>query len=175
MKIFWQIFLGIVLIALFLATYSLVSLIKPSSLPEGFSNQPQVIGQEGGFHLLTDIQVLRHDKYDTVAIYTHLNRSSAVEGINTPATNMTVNTTSGQSTSLKINLTDTKISDELSPADISRISRQLVPKSPIQEVIVTNPKDPDMQEIQIILTKAGQYRLNYDPKNAGTIFIDILK
>jgi hypothetical protein len=175
MKIFWQIFLGILLIALFLVTYSLVSLIKPSSLPEGFSNKPQVIGQEGGFHLLNDIKILRYDKYDTVAIYTNLNRSSAAEGVETPATSMAIGTADDQTPTLKISLTDSKMSDELSPADISRISRQLVPKSPIEEVIVTNPKNPDMQQIEIRLTKGSQYRLGADTKNAGTILVDILK
>lgn len=175
MKIFWQIFLGVVLIALFFATYSLVSLIKPSSLPEGFSDQPQMAGQEGGFHLLTDIKVLQRNQYDTVAIYTQLNRSSAAEGIVTPATSLIVGSTASQNPTLKIVLTDTKMSEELSPADISRISRQLVEKSPIQEVIVTNPENPDTQQIEIRLVKSGQYRLNADPQNAGTIFVDILK
>lgn len=175
MKIFWQIFFGIVLIALLWVTYSLVSLIKPSSLPEGFSNKPQVLGQEGGFHFLTDIKILQRDQYDTVAVYTRLNRNSATEGIITPATNLTIGSTAGQNITLKIVLADTKMSEELSPADISRISRQLVEKSPVQEVIVTNPENPDIQQIEIKLTKSGQYRLNADPQNASTIFVDILK
>ncbi len=175
MKIFWQIFFGIILIALFFATYSLVSLIKPFSSPESFSNKPQVVGQEGGFHLLTDIKILQRDKYDTVAIYTQLNRSSVVDGINTPATSLAIGNTTDQIPTLKIQLTDTKMSDKLSPADISRISRQLVSKSPIGEVIVTNLKNPDMQQIEIRLTKSSQYRLSADTKNAGTILVDILK
>ncbi len=175
MKIFWQIFSGIVLIALFWVTYSLVSMIKPPTIPEGFSNKPQVIGQEGGFHLLNDIKILRYDKYDTVAIYTNLNRSSAAEDVETPTTSMAIGTTDDQTPILKVALTDTKMSDKLSQADISRISRQLVPKSPIEEVIVTNPKNPDMQQIEIRITKGGQYRLSADTKNAGTILVDILK
>lgn len=169
-----QIITGLLLIGLFLLVYLWASNIKAPALPEGFTAKPQAIGAIGGFHLLDDVEVRRHAQFDTVAIYTQLNRSSILEGIETPSTTLAIGGTT-KSPILELTMADTQFSEELSPADINRISQQTINGSPIREIIVSKTPDSSIQQVKIRLSRSSQYRLSSDPRKPGTIYLDILK
>jgi hypothetical protein len=172
MKITFGVISGFLLIALFFVVYSVVSNLTPGSVDlKSFDTKPVTIGKVGGFHWLTDIKVLARDKYDTVAIYTNLNRSTIVEDIATPLAELTPDGKVG----LRLKLTDTSVMSDLPKADYERLSHQTVTNSIIEDVALSNPKSLDTQEVIIRLSKASRYRLTEDPQNPGIIYLDVLK
>lgn len=158
------------LVVLFFVVYQVVISLKPTALG-GFKNPPLTIGQTGGFHQLKDIRLITGKGFDTIALYTDLNRSSALEDIATPVVNLTA-TTPNQ---LHIKLSDTAISSNLIPADLNRLLKQNFTNSPVTEITLTQPNNPDSQELLVTLTKPTTYRLTADPQNAGIIYLDVLK
>lgn len=172
MKIIFGVVSGFVLIVLFLVVYSIAMNLKPREVQlSGFSNQPATVGKAGGFHLLSDIQVLSRDKYDTVAIYTKLNRTSTIEDIITPYAEMTAEGTTG----VRIKLADTAVQTELPKAIWERLAHQSFDKGIIRDVALFNPRDLDTQEVVIQFAKPTRYRLSVDPQDSGVIYLDVLK
>jgi len=172
MKTVFSIIGAFLLIIVFFVVYNVVLTLRPhSTLLEGFTNQPMTVGQTGGFHILSDIRVIQHDKYDSIVIYTKLNRSSAAEDILTPFTEATPAGT----ISIRIKLFDTSILSDLSQTDLDRVTHQTVADSIIQDIALTNPQSLDSQEVTIRLARASRYRLSADSQDAGIIYLDVLK
>jgi len=172
MKIIFGTIGAVLLIGLFFVVYQVVTLMQPYRLNlTGFGNESVVLGQAGGFHLLTDIQVIPRAQYDSVAIYTKLNRSSAAEDIVTPLAQATPDGKTG----IRIKLSDTAVQTDLPKADYERVAHQAVSDSIIRDVALANPGNRDTQEVIISLTKSSRYRLSVDPQNAGILYVDVLK
>lgn len=172
MKITFGIISSFLLLVLFFVVYSVVSNFTPRSAKlEGFSDQPITIGKTGGLHWLTDIKVIEHGQYDSVAIYTKLNRSPIIESIATPL----VEVMPEGSVGIRLKLTDTSVLSDLPKTDYERISHQVVTNSIIKDVALANPAGVDSQEVIVQLTKASRYRVSDDPQNPGIIYLDVLK
>lgn len=172
MKVIFGIIGAVLLIGLFFVVYQVVLSIQPPQANlAGFTNQPTSIGQTGGFHLLNDVKVLTRDKYDSVALYTRLNRNSVIEDIVTPFAEVTPSGDIG----IRVKLSDTAVMTGLPKVDYERISHQVISNSVIQDVALANPRSLDTQELIITLSKSSRYRISADPQDAGIIYLDVLK
>ena len=171
MKLLLRLLGMIALILIFVVAYLLTTNI--SKQPSDFNNQPQTIGQLGGYHLLDDIKIETSSdaNFTRIAILTHLNRSTAIEGLDTPRTEAVLD-----GTSLRLKFFDTAFSDE-SQNEYLRGHQTISVNYPsrAQEVALTRPDDQDSQEVVVRLDRPTTYRLQPDPENAGVVFLDILE
>ncbi len=178
MKLLLRIIGVVVLLALFIAIYTvLTSWSTRRAVDEGFTGSTQEIGQTGGFHLLRDITWEELDKVYRVKIVTQMNRSSILEEIATPSVRAAQNPVNDPVKALRITIYDTARQDDAGENIFNGQSVVEVNRGPIQSIEVSKQETASDQSpvIYISLTRGVLYRLQADPNNAGIVWVDILK
>jgi len=190
MKLILRTLGAVVLLAIFIVVYSLVSNIVPEK--DGFKSGKQTIGKLGGYHLFYDVTFEEQDKFYRIAFITKLNRSSILSDIAIPRIEVTPNTkdkpvlfgdgpkllTNLGNYRLTVNLSDTRrfdLSGDTAELVFMGKEEQNIGKGPITEIRVHQPPDDSSQQVLIGLSEPVLYRLKADTSETGIVWLDILK
>lgn len=161
----------VVLLFVFVATYFLTTGLTKQPQVE-FTDQPQTIGQVGGFHYLYNWELINNPDWYRLAITTRLSRSSVLEDIETPHTNVSL-----YENILTLTLTDTQLpelSDDPEAGEFIGKRQLAVNQDPITTIQLVDA-GTDRQRLRINLERPTQFRLQAAPNDSGVLWLDILK
>lgn len=168
MKILLKVILVVVLLGLFWVVYQSIKLTTPNKteVPTTQSTATTV-GQEGGFHFLQGWQVQEKNDSYRIEITTSMNRSSVVEGIETPLTDVRL-----EGKTIRITLHDT------APDELGRLESQTFDNGVIEKISISDLHNLEEQVLVVSLRESRDnqgFKLSVSPENPGNLYLDVLK